>query len=157
MGAAPPQPERRELSGGDEAGRRSRLPERRLLQALVAVGCLVPLAAGGAGILRGAAFLKNVHDPLPVDLGSHFRYLSGLLMGIGIGFAICIPGIERRGTMIRTLGLIVVVGGLGRLFALLRDGPPSAVHLGALAMELIATPILVLWQARVARLSGIRR
>jgi hypothetical protein len=129
--------------------------ERRLLQAVVAIGCLVPLAAGGAGILRGAAFLKGVHDPLPIDLGSHFRYLSGLLFGIGIGFAACIPGIERRGTMIRTLGLVVIVGGLGRLFALLHDGAPSIAHLAALAMELVATPILVLWQRRVARLCGV--
>jgi hypothetical protein len=157
MGAASPQPERRQLSAQDEPGRRApRLPERRLLQAVIAIGCLVPLAAGGAGILRGAAFLRGVHDPLAVDLGSHFRYLSGLLMGIGIGFAFCIPRFERRATMIRTLGLIVVVGGLGRLFALLHDGPPSAVHLAALAMELVATPILVLWQARVARLAGGR-
>jgi hypothetical protein len=152
VGAAPPQPERRQLSGSDDAGRRSRLPERRLLQAVVAIGCLVPLAAGGAGIVRGAAFLKGVHNPLPTDLDSHFNYLSGLLLGIGLGFAACIPGIERRGPMIRTLGLVVIVGGLGRLVSLLRDGPPSAAHLAALAMELIATPILLLWQARVAHL-----
>src|SRR4051812_50070867 len=50
MGAAQPQPERRQLSATDEAGRRapSRLPERRLLQAVLAIGCLVPLAAGRA-------------------------------------------------------------------------------------------------------------
>jgi hypothetical protein len=78
-------------------------------------------------------------------------------MGVGIGFAACIPAIERRGPLIRTLGLIVIVGGLGRLFSLLRDGPPSAVHLGALVMELVVTPILLLWQARVARLCGAKR
>jgi hypothetical protein len=122
---------------------------------VVAIGCLVPLAAGGTGIVRGAALLKSVHDPLPVDLGSHFRYLSGLLFGIGIGFAACIPAIERRGPVIRTLGLVVIVGGLGRLFGLLRDGPPSIAHLAALAMELVATPILLLWQARVARFANV--
>jgi hypothetical protein len=148
MGAAPPQHERRELSAQSE---------RRLLQAVLAIGCLIPLAAGGAGIVRGAAFLKGVHGLLPVDLESHFHYLSGLLMGIGLGFAACIPAVERRGTLVRTLGLIVIVGGLGRLFSLLRDGAPSIAHLGALAMELVATPILLLWQARVARLCGATR
>jgi hypothetical protein len=64
MGAAPPQHERRELS---------KQSERRLLQAVLAVGCLVPLAAGGAGMVRGAAFLKGMHAPLPIDLESHFR------------------------------------------------------------------------------------
>ena len=95
-------------------------------------GCLVPLAAGGAGIVRGAAMLKGVHPPLPVDLESHFAYLSGLLLGIGLAFAWCIPAIERRGPVFRALGLIVIVGGLGRLVSLLRVGPPSVAHLAAL-------------------------
>lgn len=133
------------------------LLERRALQAMVAIGCLVPLAAGGVGIVRGATLLKGVHGPVPVDLDSHFRYLSGLLLGIGIGFALCIPGIERRGALIRTLGFIVIVGGLARLSSLLRDGPPSAAHLGAIGMELGATPVLLLWQARIARRCGTGR
>ncbi|HEX4736991.1 MAG TPA: DUF4345 domain-containing protein [Allosphingosinicella sp.] len=124
---------------------------------MLAVGCLVPLAAGTAGIMEGATLLKGVHAPVPTDLNSHFRYLSGLLLGVGIGFAACIPKIERRGPLVRTLGLIVIVGGLARLFGLLRDGPPSGAHLGALAMELVATPVLLLWQARVARLYGATR
>lgn len=148
MGAAPPQHERRELSAS---------AERRLLQAVVAIGCLIPIAAGGVGIVRGATFLKGVHGPLPADLESHFRYLSGLLLGIGIGFAACIPAIERRGPIFRTLGLIVVVGGLGRLSSLLREGPPSTGHALGLAMELGAMPLLLLWQARVARLCGDSR
>ena len=145
MGAAPPQHERRELSAS---------AERRLLQAAVALGCLIPISAGGVGIVRGPAFLKGAHGPLPVDLESHFHYLSGLLLGIGLGFAACIPGIERRGPIFRTLGLIVIVGGLGRLSGLLRDGPPSAGHMVGLVMELGAMPLLLLWQARVSRLFG---
>ena len=128
--------------------------ERRLLQAVVAIGCLIPVAAGGVGILRGAAFLKGVHGPLPVDLESHFHYLSGLLLGIGIGFAACIPAIERRGPLFRTLALIVILGGVGRLSSLLREGPPSTGHVLGLVMELGAMPLLLLWQARVARLCG---
>jgi hypothetical protein len=157
MGAAPPQPERRELNETEAQGRRRarRLPERRLLQALVACLCLVPLAAGGAGMVKGAAMLKGVHPPLPVDLDSHYRYLSGLLFGIGLAFAACIPAIERRGTLFRMLGLIVILGGLARLFSLTRLGPPSAGHVFGLAMELGAMPLLLLWQARVARLCRI--
>jgi hypothetical protein len=153
MGAAPPQPERRELSGPDEQGRRrtGRLPERRLLQAVILCLCLVPLAAGGAGMLKGAAMLKGVHQPLPVDLDSHYRYLSGLLFGIGIAFAACVPAIERRGSLFRTLGSIVILGGLARLLSLLRMGPPSGGHLFGLAMELGILPLLLLWQARVER------
>ncbi len=81
---------------------------------------------------------------------SHFRYLSGLLLGIGIAFATTIPGIERHTTRFRVLTGIVVVGGAGRLMSLLLRGAPDAAMLAALAMELVVTPALALWQARVA-------
>ena len=129
----------------------TREAERRLLQAAVALACLVPLSAGGLGVIESADMLKGVARPLPVDLDSHYRYLSGLLLGLGIGFAACIPGIERMGAVFRTLGLVVVVGGLARLLSLLEAGVPSFGHLFGLAMELGTVPLLMLWQARVAR------
>jgi hypothetical protein len=125
--------------------------ERRVLQAAVAAGCLVPIGAGAAGIFSGGAFLKGVEVPVPVDLDSHFRYLSGLLVGIGIGFAACVPHIERRTALFGTLGGIVFVGGLARLSSLAAAGVPSDGHVFGLAMELGAIPLLVLWQLRVAR------
>jgi hypothetical protein len=124
---------------------------------VLAAGCLVPLAAGGVGIVRGAAMLKGVHLPVPTDLNSHFRYLSGLLFGIGVAVALCVPAIERRGSLLRMIGLLVILGGLARLASMIREGLPSAAHLGALAMELVAMPLLLLWQARVARLCGSDR
>ncbi len=84
------------------------------------------------------------------DLDSHFRYLSGLLLGIGLGFVCTIPRIETHGARFRLLTAIVVVGGAGRLLSLL-SGPLSPVMLAALCMELLVTPGLALWQWRVAR------
>ena len=125
--------------------------ERRLLQAAVAAGCLVSIGAGAAGIASGGAFLRGVEAPVPVDLDSHFRYLSGLLLGIGIAFAACVPRIERRTALFGTLGAIVIVGGLARLSSLVAAGVPSGGHASGLAMELGAIPLLILWQRRVAR------
>jgi hypothetical protein len=87
---------------------------------------------------------------VPADLDSHFRYLSGLLLAIGIGFASCIAGIERKTKRFRLLALLVFAGGLGRLISLASAGVPGSGHLFGLAMELGAVPLLVLWQARVA-------
>ncbi|WP_088346216.1 MULTISPECIES: DUF4345 domain-containing protein [Rhodomicrobium] len=122
--------------------------ERRLLQAAVATGALVPVLAGLAGILLGPRFADSA-AVADLALDSHFRYLSGLLLGVGLAFWSTVPGIERHGARFRLLTLIVVIGGLARLGALTAGVPPIPM-LAGLTMELIATPLLCLWQARVA-------
>lgn len=125
--------------------------ERRLLQATVALASLVPLSMGGLSVLRSADVLKGVDPPFPIDLDSHYRYLSGLLLGIGLVFVFTIPRIERHRTTFLTLGAVILVGGLSRLWSLIEAGVPSAGHRFGLIMELIAVPLIVLWQGRVAR------
>jgi hypothetical protein len=128
--------------------------ERRLLQLVVALACAVPLLAGGIGMLHGPEMLHGVGDGSPVDLESHFRYLSGLLFATGILFATCVPGIERKAARFRLLAFLVFIGGLGRLHSLISAGAPGPGHLFGLAMELGAVPLLVLWQARIAAAAG---
>lgn len=126
--------------------------ERRALQIVVAVASLVPIAAGAAGFLIGPAMVGVVAAPPGAD--SHFSYLSGLLLGIGLGFLTTIPHIENRSRRVRMLAIIVVIGGLSRLLALGLRGHPTGPTLFALAMELVVTPCLALWQSRVARGAG---
>jgi hypothetical protein len=123
--------------------------ERRLLQIVCGLAALVPLTFGAVGVLRGAQWLAKM--PVPADLDSHFRYLSGLFLMLGIGFASCIPHMEARGDRFRLLGAMVIAGGLARALSLAQVGPPSAGHVFGLAMELGVVPLLMLWQARVAR------
>jgi hypothetical protein len=123
--------------------------ERLALQIVVAIGSLIPIGAGAAGIVLGPAMVDAANVPVAAD--SHFSYLSGLLLGIGIAFATTIPAIERRTTRFRVLTGIVVAGGLGRLMSLLLRGSPDKPMLAALVMELVVTPALALWQTRVAR------
>jgi len=124
--------------------------ERRLLQAVVALACIVPLSVGGQSILHGPGFLG--HPPvIPRDLDSHFRYISGIFFAVGIAFATCIPRIEATGPRFRLLGALVIAGGLSRVLSLLAVGVPSKGHLFGFAMELGAVPLLMLWQASFAR------
>jgi hypothetical protein len=126
--------------------------ERHLLQGAVLLACLVPLAAGGAGVVAGPAMLAGIAPgEAAADLDSHFRYLSGLLLGLGIGFLFCVPGIDRRTALFRALGLIAVLGGIARLCSAMAVGLPGTGHLFGLAMELGTVPLLLLWQARIAR------
>jgi Domain of unknown function (DUF4345) len=126
------------------------MTEKRLLQAAVALACLVPIAGGGFGVIRGPAMVDIV---AAAPAAAHFRYLSGLLLGIGLGFLSMVPRIEAHTRGFRLLAGIVVVGGLGRLLSVALSGATDAATLFALAMELGVTPALVLWQWRVARLS----
>ncbi|RHW18294.1 DUF4345 domain-containing protein [Sphingomonas gilva] len=124
--------------------------EKRLLQAIVGLACLVPLSAGLWGVLSGPGWLRGV-EAVPIDLDSHFRYVSGVFLGVGIGFVTCLRRIETRGDRFRLLGALVVLGGLARLISLLTVGQPSGGHVFGLAMELGVTPCLIAWQASFAK------
>jgi uncharacterized membrane protein YfcA len=129
------------------------MPERLWLQIVVALGGLVPVGAGLGGILMGPRLAGAFAAPVPLD--SHFRYLSGLLLAIGIGFWSTIPHIERQSARFRLLTALVVVGGLGRLVSLFELGPPDAPMVFGQAMELLVTPALAFWQARLARAAAV--
>lgn len=124
--------------------------EKRLLQAIVAAACLVPLITGGWSILCGPGFLGHLLV-IPVDLDSHFRYISGIFFAVGVGFASCVPGIEIKGSRFRLLGALVIMGGLSRAVSLIAVGMPSKGHLFGFAMELGVVPLLLVWQAAFAR------
>jgi hypothetical protein len=125
--------------------------ERRLLQIVVAIGCLSPLLFGGMGVIFGPAMLAGVEpgDAAP-DLLSHYRYLSGIFLGLGLVLLSCLPRIETHTARFRWVAGAIVVGGLARLLGIALGDGPSAAHLVALAAELGLTPALILWQARVA-------
>jgi hypothetical protein len=125
--------------------------ERRLLQAATALACMVPLSMGLVSVARSAAVLRGTEPPFPIDLDSHYRYLSGLLLGIGLVFLASIPRIEAKGAIFRTLGFVILVGGLARLVSLVENGPPGFGHQFGLVMELVVVPGIVLWQARVEK------
>jgi hypothetical protein len=122
------------------------LLEKRLLQTCVLIGGAVPVGAGGWGVLFGASSI--VGNTVTVSMDSHFRYLSGLLLAIGVGFWSTVSDIELKRVRFRLLTAVVVVGGLGRAFSLLAIGVPSREMILALAMELGVTPLLCMWQAR---------
>ena len=115
---------------------------KRAVQTSFAVAGIVPVVAG----------LWGVFHPLAGSLGSelnHGRYLSGLLLAIGLVFWASIPDIERRTASIRVLTVVVVIGGVCRLLGVMMGDPLSLPVAGALAMELAVTPLLCFWQSRL--------
>lgn len=119
--------------------------ERRLLQTVILAASLVPIAAGLFGVFGGLT------DPTSVVPGieSHVRHLSGLELAIGLGFAWCAWRIESRTNAFRLLAVLVFIGGITRLLGVTATGLPIAATL-PLIMELGVTPLICLWQARIA-------
>ena len=121
----------------------------RLLRITVGVLSLIPILGGAAGVLLGPGFVGASGGP--TDLDSHFRYLSGIFLALGVVFLWTAPAIERRTSVFRLAAALVVTGGLARLLSLAVVGQPSLAHLLGLVMELAVMPLLVVWQSRVAR------
>lgn len=119
------------------------------LQVVVGVLAATPVLVGLEGILSGPKFL-HVTAPWPVDLDSHFRFLSGFFLAIGIAWYSCIPSIETKTERLRLLAACTFAGGVARLVSLSTVGAPSSGHLAGLCVELLAVPALVWWQGRVA-------
>lgn len=129
------------------------LAEKRLLQIAICVCCAVPLAGGVLGVVQGGRWLGQ---PPEVTLDSHFRYLSGLLLAIGLAFLSTVPRIETHTRTFTVLTTLVAVGGCARMLSIVVDGWPSPSMVFALAMELGVVPCLWIWQRRIAALLAIR-
>ena len=124
--------------------------DKVMLQALVAIGGLVPFGAGFSGILMGPAMI-DLNLLMPATFDSHFRYLSGLLLGIGLAFWSTIPHLERKTERFLTLTFVVIVGGFSRVVSLWAVGVPDKPMLFGLGMELVITPLLALAQYKLAQ------
>ena len=144
---------------------RNSIKRQRLgLQLVMVAACLVPIGAGLAGVVMGSRMIDKVGMGISeagISQDSQFRYLSGLLLAVGLCFLSLVPRIERMGSAMRLLTFIVFIGGLARLAGMLALGLPSRPMLGGLTMELAVTPLLCLWQMSLgatlslSRLEGI--
>jgi Domain of unknown function (DUF4345) len=127
--------------------------ERRCLQFAIGALAFIPVSIGLAGALFGPRVLERSLI-LSADSESLSRYLSGLLLGIGLAFLTTLPRIEREGVRFRLLTAVVFIGGLARLTGLAATGAPTTAIAIGLIMELLVTPMLAMWRERVERRAG---
>ena len=116
--------------------------EKLFLQFTVLLACIVPIGAGIYGVINGNG--EGYMD-------SHFRYLSGLLLAIGLAFLTTIPNIEMHKRRWFLLAMIVFIGGCARLYGAYKNGLPGPEMQFGLVMELLITPLICRWQHRVSR------
>ncbi len=123
---------------------------KRFLQIAVCCGACVPIGAGLAGVIQGPTLIDAVYATTH-SLDSHFRYLSGILFALGLCFLTTVPKIEQQSERFSLLCILVILGGLARLWSLIEVGLPGQGMIFGMWMELIVVPILVLIQQWLAR------
>lgn len=126
--------------------------ERLFLQIATAFSALVLLAIGISGVLLGVQFL---HGAGTVTVDNYFRFLSGVVAGIGIVFLISVPHVERYRERFAILTFAIVLGGFAHLYSVSLHGVPSVGTLFGLFMELIYAPLLWLLQRHVAKRAAL--
>ena len=123
--------------------------EKRLLQIVVGLGAVIAVLAGARGVVHGPA----IAGASSIELGaeSQYRFLSGMLAGLGAAYTALIPTIERESQRLFMLTLIVGVAGFVRAAEMLGSGPEGLTSYFSLIVSLVAAPAVYLWQLRIAR------
>jgi len=127
---------------------------RRALQIVLGTLSLIPFASGAAGVLVGPRALPGVDGTVPTDVDSAYRYTHALWFTAAPILWRTLPRIEREAATVQTVSAAVFLGGVARLVSWRVSGRPHPVLVGATALELVAVPVLVAWQQRVARSAG---
>lgn len=118
------------------------------LRIILGILGLVPIMIGGTGIFFGLDRLVPGADFSSAADGQ-FRYLSAIYLGFGC----LIIWIQfRLGTEIqlfRILMVMVFIAGVARSLPIFNQELPSIRILVALAFEIVAPPLLILWHNKV--------
>ena len=122
---------------------------RRPLQWVMVVLSLLPLAVGTLGLFTGVEFYIPAAAANP-NLDSQFRFMSGWDVGLALVVWWIVPRIESQTVLFRIVCGAVFLGGLGRVAAWHATGAPAVAVMVVTAIELLV-PVLIPWQARVAR------
>lgn len=126
---------------------------RRLLQATTALLGLATLALGGMSLALGArspVYAGSAVPELPA-LDSNLRFFGGLGIGLGALLLWMVPTIERRTVLFRAVWICAFIGGLGRVWSMFAVGLPPLPMTVFTAIEVPLVPLLLVWQAAVAR------
>lgn len=121
--------------------------QRTSLKIAVGLTALVPITNGILGILKGPAMIERT-SLYSLSLDSHYRYLSGLPLGLGFLLLRSLSKIEHDGSDLQRVTLLIFIGGLGRLYGLFRIGHDRNSVLLTLS-ELFVLPLLCMYQNRI--------
>jgi hypothetical protein len=119
------------------------------LQFTIAILSIIPILIGLLGITQGTTRWLSASSITP-DFDSHYRYITGYYLSLGMLGLWMIPRIEQHTDLFRILCASVFMGGVGRSFSIAQVGIPNLSALMFTGLEL-CFPLLLLWQAKIPR------
>ena len=125
---------------------------KRTLQVVLSLLSLLPLVVGTLGFIYGAALFAPASGVTP-KLDSQYRFVAAWDVGLALIVWWIISQIERQTTLFRLICMVVFVGGCGRVVSWFVVGSPGTLFLAVTGLELLI-PLLIPWQAKVARLAS---
>lgn len=119
------------------------------LQVILAILSVIPILVALLGVTQGLTrWLPNTS--ITPDFDSHYRYITGYYLSLGMLGLWMIPKIENHTSLFRIVCASVFMGGVGRVFSIAQVGIPSLPMLLFTGLEL-CFPLLILWQAKTSR------
>jgi hypothetical protein len=126
------------------------MKSRRGLQATLATIGAVATAAGVSGVVRGPAEVAGGGAvSAPVD--SEYRFYAAWYPVFGVLLLRCARAPEREAVIVRAVAAGFLTAAAGRVLSIRRLGRPNRFQQVLLAIELAIPPVIVPWQAAVAR------
>lgn len=122
---------------------------RRALQAVLAVLGTIPLITGVMAVLGGPAdMLDGQATTSTVD--NEVRFMAVYWFAFGCFVWWIVPRVDRATTAFRAMLAVMFASGCARLLSTVLTGWPHPVIRVALFVELLAPPVLLWWQRRMA-------
>ena len=125
---------------------------RRLFQAFLVLFGVIAIGISVAHLAIGPEAIVGGSAVNPTSDGED-RFYAGLFGCYGMALLWCVRGVERKRVYVNVLAGALLVGGIGRLIALIVVGPPDPFFVAMLVLELVLPPVMVLAAHRVTAYS----
>lgn len=123
---------------------------RQSFRALFQVAGLVATGAGLHTAFAGARSVAGHTRHQDAALESELRFYGGIYAALGVDVLRFARRADSSPDDVRRVAGAVFLAGLARASGWLRVGRPEPLQIGLLAIELVAPPAVVAWQARLA-------
>jgi hypothetical protein len=134
--------------------------EQRAFYGTVALVLTIPMVAGLAGAfggLEGLAAVLMVPEPLsvPASLRNSWRAICVMFFAVVPLVIWTLGSLPERAGAFRIIVACAFLAGFARATGWLIDGPPGMIPIAIMVIELCGMPALLLWHARLVRLSRV--